>query len=603
MSPGGRSRNQSPRSPGHIFIEQTVENIHQGNSRVVSSHARKFQLAGKRRQQRSSAMERAAHARSLVGWQSRSASPKNVLEETTLARSKSTTDDALDPAMSLINVSINIGLRADPFNSFPSSNSKSVMDMVDYHIHVWSPHKAGNFDDLMGYNTQLELCWPLALQDEMLFDATLAVSRTACVLSQHKDPSEDQLMLYHRGLAMTALRRRVSLETQKSLEALIFCIGRMISIAYMSSEFEAFIAHFEAFRTVCARYIEANPNTDTSLTIQNRLDSWTALHAYRTGRNLLCGSEATTSFGSPQELAPHQQGRSVLPTLPLSPALDSVLRSLDTVSLIYQSSWDFRSQSIVLSNLQTSTSQLARILASPDMSPIELQFSCALLAYCLQLYGMYQALQDQQQSLVPAEVFAEPAAGDALPALSKMGDTFLYQKLEGFSTSPTHRTCLTWCALVLGSFLSQQFDHHLRGKGHIIHVSLAMRLNVNVNNGPAHNPVANEYGWSGIESELEGATMSGMWFSGLVQEWRNDWVNSMRRQQGWESHGLFKIGVPKAVQVKWERAGSGSGRGRGHTERGRRTTRLHEREDENSPDVDVIEYLVLRDARDSLPRI
>lgn len=83
----------------------------------------------------------------------------------------------------------------------------------------------------MGYNTQLDLCWPLALQDEMLFDATLAVSRTACVLSQHKDPSEDQLMLYHRGLAMTALRKRVSLETQKSLEALIFCIGRMISIA------------------------------------------------------------------------------------------------------------------------------------------------------------------------------------------------------------------------------------------------------------------------------------------------------------------------------------------------------------------------------------
>lgn len=131
MSPENGTRKPSPRSPGHIFIEQTVENIHQGNSRVVSSHARKFQLAGKRRQQRVSAMERAAHARSLVGWKSQSASPKSEREETNSAQSKST-EDAIDPAVSLINVSVNIGLRADPFNSFPSSNSKSVMDMVDY---------------------------------------------------------------------------------------------------------------------------------------------------------------------------------------------------------------------------------------------------------------------------------------------------------------------------------------------------------------------------------------------------------------------------------------------------------------------------------------
>ena len=45
----------------------------------------------------------------------------------------------------------------------------------------------------------------------------------------------------------------------------------------MSSEPEAFIAHFEAFRTVCSRYIEAHPNTDTSRTIQNRLDRYGGL--------------------------------------------------------------------------------------------------------------------------------------------------------------------------------------------------------------------------------------------------------------------------------------------------------------------------------------
>ena len=83
----------------------------------------------------------------------------------------------------------------------------------------------------MGYNTQLDLCWPVALQDDMLFDATVAVSRVAMVLSQGHSPAEDPLMLYHRGLAMSKLRQRVSLTVAPSNEAVIFTIGRMISIA------------------------------------------------------------------------------------------------------------------------------------------------------------------------------------------------------------------------------------------------------------------------------------------------------------------------------------------------------------------------------------
>lgn len=310
--------------------------------------------------------------------------------------------------------------------------------------------------------------------------------------------------------------------------------------------------------------------------------SWTALHAYRTGRNLLSDSEAT-AFGPPQDLplqTPQQQSRqplrSVLPALLLSPPLDSALRPLNTVSRTYQPSWAPRSQAIVPSSLRSSTSQLAQILTTTDIPAIDLQFSCALLAYCLQLYRISQG-----QSLVTES--AEPA----LPALSEIADTFLYQKLGDFSASPAHTNCLTWSALVLGSFLSQQFDYHLRGKGHIVHVSLGMRLNLS----GLHDP-ADDYGWSRIASGLEG-TMSGLWHPDLVQQWRNDWVGSMRRQREWETHGLLKIGVPRAVQVKWERASCREGSGRTTPEGG----------ESDSPDVDIIEYLVLRDARDSLPRI
>ena len=104
---------------------------------------------------------------------------------------------------------------------------------------MWAPHKAGNFDDLMGYNTHLDLCWPLALQDEMLFDATIAVSRRPWVLAHGKVPSEDQVMLYDRGLAMTQLRQRLSSAGPVCKEAVIYTVGRMISIAVSSSDYLA----------------------------------------------------------------------------------------------------------------------------------------------------------------------------------------------------------------------------------------------------------------------------------------------------------------------------------------------------------------------------
>jgi hypothetical protein len=68
-----------------------------------------------------------------------------------------------------------------------------------------------------------------------LFDATVAVSRTAWVLAQGKDPAEDQFMLYHRGLAMSSLRQKLSSARFGCTEAVLFTIGRMISIAVSES--------------------------------------------------------------------------------------------------------------------------------------------------------------------------------------------------------------------------------------------------------------------------------------------------------------------------------------------------------------------------------
>ena len=69
------------------------------------------------------------------------------------------------------------------------------------------------------------------MQDDMLFDATVAVSRSAWLLAQGRDPSGDQFMLHHRGLAMKSLRQQLSETKLGCKEAVLFTIGRMISVA------------------------------------------------------------------------------------------------------------------------------------------------------------------------------------------------------------------------------------------------------------------------------------------------------------------------------------------------------------------------------------
>jgi len=256
--------------PSHVFIDQGPQSYQIDNSRIVASQARRFQSAGKRRRQKISARLDAGYARSLVGWRSTSSTPsddnlpREVSPSHRLAEQGSWHDhqDQLEEnnyGQVEINLSIEVGLRVDPFSAFPSSNSRSVMCIVDYckcrrlqrcfwlfspqplDIHVWGPHKSGHFDQLMGYNTQLDLCWPVALQDDMLFDATVTVSRVAMVLSQGKSPAADPLMLYHRGLAMRRLRQRVSLILPPSSEAVVFTIGRMISIAVWPGSSKMFL--------------------------------------------------------------------------------------------------------------------------------------------------------------------------------------------------------------------------------------------------------------------------------------------------------------------------------------------------------------------------
>lgn len=153
--------------------------------------------------------------------------------------------------------------------------------------------KSGAFDDLLGFNTHLDLCWPLALQDDMLFDATVAVSRVAWCLNQKLSPVDDEFVLHRCTLTMSRLRRRImitSITTVDLRAELIFTIGRMISMSvrsqpmhlsktgvvltgvfqYMKNEERSFEFHLNGFRNLALRYIAARPDDDEISRVVNQ---------------------------------------------------------------------------------------------------------------------------------------------------------------------------------------------------------------------------------------------------------------------------------------------------------------------------------------------
>ncbi|KIW97651.1 uncharacterized protein Z519_01235 [Cladophialophora bantiana CBS 173.52] len=630
MPEQSKKRNASAKIPEHVFIDQGPESFQVAKSKLVSSQARRFQSAGKRQRQRLSARQGAGYARSLVGWKSTSSTPPvespekmSPLKSGTPKQQLTEQGESSETQMSL---AIQTGLRADPFSAFPGSNTKAVMSMVDYHIHVWAPHKAGNFDDLMGYNTQLDLCWPLALQDDMLFDATVAVSRTAWVLAQGNSPSEDQLMLYHRGLAMMRLRQRVSSTSPGPEEAVIFTVGRMISIAYMSSEAEAFVAHFEAFQNIAQHYIDDHPDSAVARVVGNRLESWKALYGYRNRKILLHNdsnkSESTNREPqSRQSTPPSHQMRAQSPTLlsgldlsvELAASLNTMQRLLDRI-LTFQS---LAGQTKRALELIERCRQFSHILHRYDnLSPTELQLCCALVVFCQQLYlhHLTEGPDAQGERGYGSEQF------DFLPAIADIASTFINKQLEGFSESAEQKMCLTWSAMVLGSFLLQHSDSRLRTKGHIIHVNLGLNLGVGFSG--EHLPSGStsladeDNGWTVLESLLFGPSkMGSLWYPDLALQWRRDWQGSVKRQRRWEQQGVWMLGAPKRIPCEYgpgrpgRESGSSPG-GKGKSKRpatvtATRTARLPfpKLSLDQDGEVDVIEYLVLREARDSLPRV
>jgi hypothetical protein len=139
--------------------------------------------------------------------------------------------------------------------------------------------------------------------------------------------------------------------------------------------------------------------------------------------------------------------------------------------------------------------------------------------------------------------------GPSQQQLAALAQRFINTKLFNDGT-PAQLRSVTWCTIVFGSFLLQD-DDALRDKGHIIFVALMVLLETH------HGSCE----WAVVERHLR----KFFWEDSLAVQWKAQWEAAVTRQQLWEQQGYFRLG-PKR---------------------------------ENA----VVEYLVLRNARGSMPLI
>ena len=377
------------------------------------------------------------------------------------------------------------------------------------------------------------------------------------------------MALYHQGSAMKHMQLRLLHGHTTVDEATIFSIGRMLSIAYMSNDRTAFEVHFKAFQQISGQYLTTNSNTDLAKVIENRLRSWKAVQDYRLCHNLFTDNNSVSPF---MEDVPEL---SFLPDMrtfldghgsdyarsSLPPALTESVFASDMLIMICSLCELLRRPATLANSSETRTlgkclaeiqNGFCEILTRSDLSDIEIQLCCGIIAFSAHIPNLQQLMPDTgTENPLPFSRWTEVA------------QTFLNKKMSGYSR---HSQCLAWSALALGSVLLQQPSEFLRRKGHIIHVSLLLTTH------------ANDMLQDWLEPQV---SMGVLWNAELVKVWIAEWQRSVDRHQRWQDMGVWMLGFPVEQQGGQE----------------------HEVFTYKGADDNLLEYLILRDARDSLPKI
>ncbi|OAP61890.1 hypothetical protein AYL99_04093 [Fonsecaea erecta] len=370
------------------------------------------------------------------------------------SRTPDTDDDSENSRCPSPLITVDSGYRVDPFVRYPVARaSTGVRLMADYYVQVWAPQQALAFSVQSGRNALLALVLPLAFQNPMLFEATIAMTRAAWVLRRGSEPFADKMLLRHRGVALRELRDSLMAPERLDPDLVLLTMSTLVTLNYMINDLESFEIHLRALENVLA---SSEPRDDTGI------------KSFVRGRTLAFGVLASflqanqPSYANRINEKGHRISTLTYPGHPFLPDLCAVVAKLPEGFAEVALS---RSIAIEVISFVVKLTELVNWLASsqhereaqpkPDMTmqraiydlqclsalsltPIEVQISRALLAFCLHLYNDMS--------------FHIPLARPLRPLL----ETF--NAYTGNARDPWLHRCLYWCAIVTASAWDTQID-------------------------------------------------------------------------------------------------------------------------------------------------
>ncbi|OCT52792.1 hypothetical protein CLCR_09985 [Cladophialophora carrionii] len=150
-------------------------------------------------------------------------------------------------------LTVEAGYRVDPFMRYPVARvTRGVRFMADYYIQIWAPQQAQASSVQNGRNALLALILPLAFQNSMLFEATIAMTRAAWVLRRGTEPFADKMLLRHRGTAMKELRDVLVAPHPPSQDLVLLTMSTFLTLNYMIDDVESFEVHLRALESMLA---------------------------------------------------------------------------------------------------------------------------------------------------------------------------------------------------------------------------------------------------------------------------------------------------------------------------------------------------------------
>ncbi|OAP59786.1 hypothetical protein AYL99_04788 [Fonsecaea erecta] len=144
------------------------------------------------------------------------------------------------------------GLRCDPFNSYPMEPTGRVQATVDYFTQIYAPMNAGNYRDGQGGNWLLSYLFRVALQADLLFEATVLFIWSQLPASQLGSSPEDleRTLMSLRGSVMRKLHHRLTVPQLRCDDVTIHTVLSLMAGDFHRGQDDHVELHREGLRRI-----------------------------------------------------------------------------------------------------------------------------------------------------------------------------------------------------------------------------------------------------------------------------------------------------------------------------------------------------------------